>query len=221
MAEKYFVDDKAIKVILKFLLIGTIAFILFITPLLMKTNNQEFCSIENSNEITNSYVNSSIILNTENSYFLETNNEPDEQDAYTQKTSYCFQAINTGSNALNLQIINEEATILATGYFATGTNEECYEISNDETIKGIKCLNCNSTQTLKMKENAVSENEIINYNGELTLNKKLSTNTRNYIDCKKSVKNYFFSYIVFVSLIGFAILITLGLETYGGVIFKW
>ena len=221
MAEKYFVDDKAIKTILKFLLVGTIAFALFITPLLMKTNNNEFCSIENTNEINNNYVNSSIILNSENSYFLETNRELDEQKVYTKKTTYCFKAINTGSESLNLHIINEEQTILATSYFSTGTNTECYEINNDETIKGIKCLNCNTTQTLKLLENAVSENRIINYNGELTNNKQLSTNTRTYIDCKQSVKKYFFSFIVFVSLIGFTILITLGIEIYGGVLFKW
>jgi len=138
MSEKYFVDEKAIKTILKFLLIGSIGFILFITPLLNKTVNDEYCSIENTNEITNSYINSSIILNGTNTYFLQTNNNLDEQETYIQKTSYCFQAINTGSDPLEINIINEDQKVLATGYFSTGTNTECYEIRNHEAITGVK-----------------------------------------------------------------------------------
>jgi len=221
MAEKYFVDEKAIKTILKFLLIGSIGFILFITPLLNKTVNDEYCSIENTNEITNSYINSSIILNGTNTYFLQTNNNLDEQETYIQKTSYCFQAINTGSDPLEINIINEDQKVLATGYFSTGTNTECYEIRNHEAITGVKCVDCNATNKLLFLENAVSETKAINLNGELSTNKELSTNTRTFIDCNKSVKKYFFSYIVFIALLGFAILIVLGVELYGGVLFKW
>lgn len=206
--------EKQLQILLICFLIGSIAFALFIAGISMKAKTGEYCSINTENkDYLNTLTTSNILLDSENSYFYKENtNSLTKQDTYIQKTLYCFNYVSNATTSLNVDIIDETQKVLSKSIIPTGNNSLCQEIPIKTTYTGLKCINCDSSNTLSINTISLSNNEETILNGNPLTTNELGITTKNYISCKQSVQTYMKYYLQFVTLLALIWLILLGLN---------
>ena len=167
-------------------------------------------------ELSNLQISTSSVLNVPNSTLLETFNIPNNEIIFQESYRYCFRANITTTDGLLINVVDVEGRTLATDYLLTKNGENCLLLENNnlfrEQIIGIKCVNCNATETIIFYEDLMASDKEKILNDIVSLDDPLATKIEALKNCKYFSKELSKWWLKFNGLMLFVILIISGID---------
>jgi hypothetical protein len=218
-------ENKYIQNVILISIILTLVFISLTTFYLIKDSNNNYCDKTKFTDFSfGSTSNSSIYLDSQNSYVLQQFNI-DKNDIITN--TFCFEVDFDNSDLLEVEVINENEEVLGKAYINNRTKDYCININSDikdKSYLGVKCNNCGPSNILYLQKetSGINVNQIKHNSTGFTTYKEDTLNfvLYGYNSCKSNIKWFFQWYMFLIVSLFFTILILIGWNKFKDILFK-
>lgn len=220
-------DKKAFKNIALAFIIFSLVLSAFLINYGVKIRNDEYCTSSLLvDERTSQSIDYSGVLDSNNDYLLQKFFWHPNDYHFSKDYYFCYTAIANTSSSLSLEIIDQEENVLAIDNVLNGSvNNKCVYLTNKLSLDngdfvGLKCLDCNITETLTIKQHLLGDDQEIMTNSSYSVDKGLFYDFIYTSDCKPLFKSMINVFFTVAGLLLLVIIILIGVNWLRGVLSK-